>query len=160
MAGYLRQWWERGGGGREVMRLALPLVISTSSWTLMQFVDRLFLLWYSPDALAASLPAGLLSFTIICFFLGVAFYVNTFVAQYFGAKRFERIGPVVCEGIGLGVFCPPLVLATIPAAPLVFSWFGHAPSIVTLEVSYYQSLAYGAGPIVIAGALSSFFTGR
>jgi len=35
----------------------LPLVVSTSSWTILQFTDRLFLLWYSPDSLAASLPA-------------------------------------------------------------------------------------------------------
>ncbi len=36
-------WWERPCGGRAVVTLALPLVMSTASWTIMHFVDRVFL---------------------------------------------------------------------------------------------------------------------
>ena len=47
-------WWTRRCGGREVLALALPLVVSTASWTLMHFIDRMFLLWYSKEAIAAA----------------------------------------------------------------------------------------------------------
>ena len=47
-------WWSRKCGVREVMNLALPLVISTMSWTIMNFVDRMFLLWHSQEEMAAA----------------------------------------------------------------------------------------------------------
>lgn len=78
-----------------MLALALPLVISTASWTVMNFADRMFLLWSSTEAMAAAMPAGMLYFTMVCFPLGVAVYVNTFVAQYEGAGCPERIGAVV-----------------------------------------------------------------
>ncbi len=140
--------------------LALPLIISTASWTVMHFADRMFLLWYSTRAMAAAMPAGLLHFTLVCFPLGVAVYVNTFVAQYKGAGRPDRIGVVVWQGVWIGLAAIPVFLATIPLAPSFFSLAGHQPDIARLEVLYYQTLTFGAGGAVTAAALSTFFTGR
>ena len=77
------------GGYREVWRIAWPLIVSTGSFTLMQFVDRVFLANYSAVSIQAALPAGILSFTMICFFVAVAGYANTLVAQYHGANQPE-----------------------------------------------------------------------
>lgn len=157
---YLKAWWQSPGGGREVFQIALPLVISTSSWTLMYFIDRVFLGWYDPDTLAASLPAGMLSFVLVCFFLGVASYVNTFVAQYHGARHPERIGLAVWQGVWVGVITVPVALLAIPLAPAVFALVGHAPHLQALEVRYFQLLQFGLCAMVFSSALSSFFTGR
>ena len=142
------------------MTLAMPLIISTASWSVMNFVDRMFLLWSSTQEMAAAMPAGMLYFTAICFPLGIAMYVNTFVAQYHGAGQPERIGPVVWQGVRIGVLTTPLFLVTIPLAPMIFKAFGHDPRAVCLETIYYQILCFGAGGQVIAGAMSSFYTGR
>ncbi len=155
-----RNWWTRPCGGREVLVLAMPLVISMASLSLMQFVDRMFLLWYSTDAMAAAMPAGLLCFTVLCLPLGVATYVNTFVAQYHGAGRPERIGLAVWQGVRIGIFATPLLMATIPLAPGLFALAGHEPQVAVLETIYYQVLCFGAGGVVISGSLSAFFTGR
>lgn len=153
-------WWQAPGGLREVARMALPLIISTASWTLMQFTDRVFLLWHSADAVAAALPAGMLSLAVVCVPLGIAGYVSTFVAQYHGARRPHRIGVAVWQAVGVGVLAVPLVLATNPLAPALFSAAGHPPQIAALETSYYQILSFGAGGMVICSALAGFFTGR
>jgi len=126
----------------------------------MNFVDRMFLLWYATPAMAAALPAGMLHFVIICFPLGVASYVNTFVAQYYGAGRPERIGTAVWQGVWVGLLTAPLFLLTIPLAPAVFEWAGHDPQIAALESIYFRTVAFGGGASVLAAALSSFFTGR
>ena len=126
----------------------------------MHFVDRMFLLWQSTEAMAAAMPAGLLHFTLLCFPLGVAMYGNTFVAQYVGAGRPERIGLAVWQGVRIGLFAIPLFLLTIPLAPAVFTLVGHAPDVVSLEVIYYQVLTFGAGGMLISAALATFFTGR
>src|SRR5438093_1190587 len=91
-------WWSRPCGGREVLAIALPLVVQTAFWSIMWFIDRMYLMWYSRDAMAASLPAGMFFWTMICFPQGIASFVNTFVAQYYGAGRHERIGPAVKQG--------------------------------------------------------------
>lgn len=153
-------WWARPCGPRDVLVLALPLVISTMSWTVMNFIDRMYLLWYSTESMAAALPSGMLHFTMICFPLGLASYANTFVAQYYGAGRPDRIGLAVWQGIWIGLAVTPLFLLAIPLAPTLFQWTGHEPRLVHLETVYFQVLAYGAGAGVLAGAQATFFTGR
>jgi MATE family multidrug resistance protein len=139
--------------------LAIPLIVSTGSWTVMNFADRMFLFWYSTDAMAAAMPAGMVHFALVCFPLGIAAYVNTFVAQYHGAGHPGRIGPAVWQGVRLGLFCIPLYLAMIPLAGWLFRLAGHAPEIANLEAIYFQIVAFGAGAEIIAAALSAFFTG-
>lgn len=156
----IARWWIRPCGGRDVLRVALPLIVSTASWALMNFIDRMFLLWHSPTEMAAAMPAGMLLFTLLCFPLGVASYVNTFVAQYHGAGQNERIGSAIWQAMRIGWIATPLFLATIPLAPWLFGLVGHERAVTTSEIIYYQVLTFGAGAAVIAAAMSSFFTGR
>ena len=153
-------WWTRPCGGREVLAVALPLFISTGTWSLMMFVDRMFLLWYSSNALAAALAGGMLYWTMICFPVGVAGYVNTFVAQYFGAERPERIGAATWQGMWLGVYAVPFFMGAIPLAPHLFRWSGHDPQVIPFEIAYFQVLCLGAPAAVIAAAQEALFTGR
>ena len=153
-------WWRRECGLREVLFLALPLIISTASWALTNFVDRMLLLWYSTETMAAALPAGMLHFTMICFPIGVASYINTFVAQYHGADQPKKIGLVLVQGVKLCVLFIPLFLLSIPLANWMFSLSTSDPNLLGLETLYFTVLAYGAGGSVMAAALSSFFTGR
>jgi MATE family multidrug resistance protein len=152
--------WRRPGGLREVLWLSFPLVISTASTTLLQFTDRLFLVQYSQDAMAAALPAGALQWTIMSFAFGIAMYVNTFVAQYSGAERPQRIGVAVWQGILLGLAAAPVLLATIFVAPWFFSQAGHTPEVQALEIEYFQILMVGGPAQVMAAAISAFYTGR
>jgi MATE family multidrug resistance protein len=155
-----QNWWNRPAGGREVCRLALPLVLSTASWAVMNFVDRMMLLWHSPAEMAASLPASTLFWTLIALPLGIASYANTFVAQYHGAGRLERIGDVIRHGARFGWAMMPLFLLLIPVAPWGFRWLGHSEELVAGESTYLQVNCCGAGAVILAGAYSSFYTGR
>lgn len=152
--------WRAEGGLREALVTALPLMVSTLSWTVMNFIDRVLLLWYSPDAVAAALPSGIFAFTVICFPLGVASYVSTFVAQYYGAGRTHRIGPVTWQGIWIGFAAVPAALAVVPFAPRLFAFGDNPATVVAMEIEYFTSLSFSGGAIVLSGALSAFFTGR
>ena len=92
-------FWRRRGGYAEVLRVSFPLILSTSAWTLQQFVDRMFLSWYSPAAIAASMPAGILNFTLISLFFGTVSYVTTFVAQLVGTPRINLLPAVRNDGM-------------------------------------------------------------
>ena len=126
-------WWSRPCGGREVLRIAIPLIVSTGTWTVMNFTDRMFLLWYSKDSMAAALPAGMVHFAMVCFPLGVAAYVSTFVAQYHGAGQPHRIGPAVWQGIRFGLYCFPVFLTLVPLSPWIFIAAGHNPRAIAQQ---------------------------
>jgi MATE family multidrug resistance protein len=151
-------FWSRPAGMREALFTAVPLMISSLSWTVMNFIDRLFLLKYSPEQLGASLPAGILSFASIAFPLGIASYVSTFVAQYFGANRHRQIGPIVWQAVWIGIVATPLALAVLPISPWVFSKM-ERPELAGPAVDYFFTLSFSGGAIVLAGALSGFFNG-
>jgi MATE family multidrug resistance protein len=155
----MSHWWKRRCGGQDVLRLAVPLVISTCFWTVMSFTDQMFLLWHSNTAMAAAMPAGLLHFTVLCIPFGIVTYLATFVAQYHGAGRPGRIGLVLWQGVWLSLAACPLVLATVPAAPWLFHLLGHEAKVAAAEVAYYQVLAFGAGGTLISTVFSAFFIG-
>ena len=117
--------WSRPYGYRQVMAVSLPLVASMGSITLMQFTDRIFLANYSVDTITAALPAGIASFTFIAFFMGVANYVNTFVAQYTGAKTPDRIGATVWQGIYFSLFSAIILASLVFISGNIFDLIGH-----------------------------------
>lgn len=147
-------------GAKEVLTIALPMVISSLSWTIMTFVDRMMLRWVSGDAMTAAFQANLIWFCILCFPLGICSYANTFVSQYFGDRQFLRIGSAVWQAIWIALLFCPIILATVPFAPAMFSLFGHSESVTSMEVIYYQTLCFGAGGMLVSQAASAFFSGR
>jgi len=139
--------------------MAVPLILSTGSWSIQHFVDRMFLTWHSPAAMAASLPAGMLAFTIISFFLGTATYTNTFVAQYFGSGRHDRVGASVWQAVRFAVLAGALLPFLALVSRPFFDLIGHEAPVRVLESRYFAILIMGSGFTIYSGALSSFYTG-
>ncbi|MCP4624919.1 MAG: MATE family efflux transporter [bacterium] len=152
--------WSRPNGYRKVMAISLPLVASMGSITVMQFTDRIFLANYSVDAITAALPAGIASFTSTSFFLGVVNYTNAFVAQYTGAKAFNRVGAAVWQGIYFSILAAVLLASLVSISGNLFDLIGHSPHIRSLEVAYFNILTLGAGLSVLGSAMACFYTGR
>jgi len=156
----LKNRWNREAGYREVLVVAIPLILSTASWSVQHFVDRMFLAWYSPEAIAAAMPAGMLHFSMVSIFMGTAGYVNAFVAQYYGARRHTRIGPALWQGVYMSLIGGLLILSAIPFAGPIFSLVGHSPRVQQNEVEYFQFICLGGGFYIASYALSGFFSGR
>jgi MATE family, multidrug efflux pump len=131
-----RSWWGRPSGGREVLRVAAPLVVSSLSWTVMTFADRMLLNWVSGEAMDASFTSSIAWFAILALPLGICSYSNTFVAQYDGAGQQLRIGMSVWQAIWIACGLGTLFLFVIPLAPAIFSLAGHSPDVRAYQVQY------------------------
>ena len=153
------QRWRAEGGYRDVFSVAVPLILSTATWSLQNFIDRVFLSWWSQEAVAASLPAGMLNFSLVSFFLGTAGYVSTFVAQYFGSEQKKMIGPVLWQGLYIALAGGIALLPFIPLADMIFNFIGHSAEVRQAEVVYFRILCLGALPLVASSAMSGFFSG-
>ncbi len=156
----MQKWWNRPSGGREVMQVALPMVISSLSWTVMTFVDRVFLKWVSGASMTAAFSASMIWFVFLCLPLGICAYANTFVSQYFGDRQFKQIGLSVWQAVWVALALTPCILAASPFAAAIFQFAGHPSEIRAEEVRYFQSLNWGAGGMLVAQAAAAFYSGR
>ncbi len=152
--------WEGPGGGREVAVLAYPLILGHLSFTVQTFVDRLFLTWYSPEAVAGAVTGLFAVWSVVALFTGTGEYLTTFVAQYLGARRPERIGPALWQGIYFSLGAGLFVAALSPLLGPAFDLAGHGPALRAYEVQYARALMLGAFPVVLMATLSTFFAGR
>jgi MATE family multidrug resistance protein len=158
------QRWRRRyhgpGGAAELLALSVPLILSNSFWTLQIALDRIFLSRFSADALAAAMPGALLFWTPLILLQYTTNYATTFVAQYVGAGRPNRVGPAVWQALYFSVLAGLGFLVLVPAAPLLVALVGHAEKVRELEEVYFRVLCFSALPILITAAASSFFAGR
>jgi len=152
--------WNAPCGYKAVLKVSLPLVASMVSTTLILFTDRLFLGWYSTDTLAASTPAGLMAFTLMSFFLGVAAYTNTFVAQYTGSGAHGRVGTCLWQGIYFSLLAGALLAGCSFLGEGIFRLGGHPAEIQHLETVYFRILMLFAVFNVLHDTLSCFYSGR
>jgi MATE family multidrug resistance protein len=153
-------WWGRASGGREVLRVAAPMVISSLSWTVMTFVDRMFLNWVSDDAMTGAFNASNVWFMLLCLPLGVCTYANTFVAQYDGARQIEKIGALVWQAVWVALACSPVLLLAIPLAAVIFTMARHSPAVTAVEIEYFQILCIGGPAMLVAQSAAAFYSGR
>ena len=144
---------------KAILRIAWPLIIANSFWNIQLTVDRIYLGNYSTEALGAAMAVNGVFWTPMALLQQTASYVTTFVAQYFGAKRPEMIGPAVWQSIYVSVIGGVLVMLLIPGSELLFNLIGHSPAMRKLEAEYFASLCYSALPTALVAAASGFFTG-
>jgi MATE family multidrug resistance protein len=145
---------------RELLRIAVPLIITSAAFTVQNFCDRMFLAWYSPAALQAAVPAGILFFTLVCGFMATAAFANSLVAQYYGNGDLHSCSRSVAQAVLLALSSFPLILLLIPAGLWMLSVSGHAPAVLAEEKTYFFVLMLGGLQLPLSAAISSFFSGR
>jgi len=157
---YLQNRWQAEFGYRHILIIAIPLILSTGSWSIQQFIDRMFLSWHSEEALAAAMPAGILNFSLICLFIGTVSYAGTFVSQYVGAKEDHRVGTVLWHSIYLSLLGAVFLILVIPMSDTLFRVIGHNAELQLMESTYFRILCFGGLGPILSAAFAGFFTGR
>ena len=127
---------------------------------MLNFCDRLFLSHYGEAEFRASLPAGILFFTLVCGFMALAGFTNTFVAQFWGAGDRAGCARATAQGILFALISFPLIMLLTPAGLWMLRLGGHGAEVLALEEEYFRILMWCGGGMTLSSALSSFFSGR
>lgn len=143
----------------EVLRIALPLMISTGTFSLVLFVDRTFLLWYDGSSMSASMAGGNLFWVLVCLPVGIASMTGAIISQYIGANQEDRVGRFLWQSVWMSLLSSPLFLAVAVFAESLFRATGQPESLLALESTYLRLLMLGAVGTVLETALSGFFSG-
>lgn len=144
---------------KTILKIAWPLIIANSFWNLQLTIDRMYLGNYSTESLGAAMAVMGVFWVPMALLQQTAAYLTTFVAQYYGAQRYDRIGPAVWQSLYISLGGGALLLLMIPFSGMFFNWVGHSDSMRQLEIDYFKALCYSAMPTAIVAAASGFFTG-
>jgi len=151
---------------RYMLKLAAPMIVTTTSFTIMQFIDRFMVSRLGPEALAAILPAGAVCFLPSGFAIGLMTSLNTFVSQSLGRGDKRDCSNYFWQAIYMGFAYFSVVVAIMwPAAYWIFETImGQKPDIVDsnvvdMEVTYLRIMLYAHLPAIFNYAGSQFFMG-
>ena len=145
---------------REVWSIAWPTVLSMTSYTIMQFVDKLMVAQVGPLEVAAQGNGGIWAFTPIAFALGVLTVVNTYVSQNLGAGRPENGSKYAWAAAWVSITV--WITLLVPWAfvlPWIFATVGHGPKLIRLETGYGQILLLGGVLVMASRGINNYFFG-
>jgi len=143
-----------------MLRLAAPMVVTTVSFTVMQFVDRFMVSRLGTDALAAILPAGFVAFIPGSFAMGVIAAVTIFASQSLGRGSKQDCSNYCWQAIYMGLAYSAVVIAVMwPAAPLIFRTMGYDAAVANMEVTYLRITLYAQFLAVFVWSCNQFFIG-
>jgi len=142
-----------------LLKLAGPMVLSTSAITMMQIIDAVVLSRYSSAAVAAMGPAGLAVILFQGFLFGTAGYAATFVAHSHG--RGDTRGVRTSVWLGIHTALVSGIAAILVAWPLSLLFFlaGHEPQVARDESVYFWICMAGSFFPVLGGALAGWISG-
>jgi MATE family multidrug resistance protein len=148
------------GGMREVVGLAYPVVLSNLSMTMLHLVDSAFVGRLGATELGAVGYAGIWYWTALCFFMGTAQGVQTFVSQAHGAGREGECGAWFWQALAWLAPLAALVLVAFALCfPLLLGVLGPSAELQGTAAEYIRPRSFGAFASVAAMALASFFRG-
>ena len=148
------------GSLRELLTVALPLMISTGSHSVMIFCDRLFLTRVGKAELGAALSGGIVQWSLLAIPLGTLGYASTFVSQYVGAGDDRGARAAVWQSFWMGLVTGCLLLTAVPAAGWIFDRFDHPPTLRQMEAQYFAILLFAGLPRLAIGAFFCHYAGR
>ena len=143
-----------------MLKLSAPMVITTVSMTVMQFVDRFMVSKLGTESLAAIWPAGLVAFIFGGFAMGSLTSLNTFVSQSLGRGNKTDCSRYFWQSTYMGLFyCIIVMIIISPAAPLIFKIMDQPDEVAKLEVIYLRILLLAHIFAVVNWSSNQFFMG-
>ena len=149
----------QGGNAREMVSVALPMVVSLSCDTVMTFTDRWFVSQLGSSAMNAVFAGGLAAFSAQTFFTGLIGYNTALVAQEYGAGHKDKCAIAAVQAVLVALVAWPLLLLLIFVGNALFPRLGLPTSQLSDQIRYFDLLMLGSGLGLLRGAFSGFFSG-
>jgi len=145
----------------ELLTIAGPTVATMTSYTLMQFVDKLIVSRIGPEPIyvGAQGDGGIAAFVPISIAMGTLQVVNTYVSQNLGAGKPDRAPAYAWNALWIALLWWILLIPYGFALPHIFIALGREPERAALAASYGQILVFGSGLTMATRAISQFFYG-
>lgn len=143
-----------------ILHLATPLVLSSSTVTILQLIDAIAIGRHSEEALAAMGPSSMAVVLVQSLLFGTSGYAATFVARAFGAGDTSAERRSAWLGIHFSIWAGLALLLFAWPLGSIFFHIGHAPALAEGEALYFRILAAGSFFPAITAGLSGWLSAR
>lgn len=144
---------------RVLLALALPMVLSRATQSVMTFADALMVEHLGPQAIAASATGGFNVFLFMILPMGTVFIVQSFVAQLVGANDRDATPRFAYYGLIIAAIAGILALLAIPAIDPLLGYAEFSPA-VRHQMSEYMTLRmYAVAGVVAVEVLGNWYGG-
>jgi multidrug resistance protein, MATE family len=151
--------YHKPGGIKELLALALPMIISTACDGVMTFTDRLFLARVGSEQMNAAMGGGVTMQMLMFFFVGLTGYSTALVAQYFGAGEKQNSSKATFQAILITLAAWPIILLLKPLAGLMFQYLQIPARQMFYQIQYMDILAWGSVFSMMRYTLGCYFSG-
>ncbi len=136
---------------RPMLRLAWPLVLAEIGWMAMGLVDTMMVgrLPDSAAAMGAVSLGSILFYTIGVSGSGLLLGLDTLVSQAFGAGDIKDTHRSLLNGVYLGLFMTPLLMAAVWLSIPFLDRFGIHPAVLRETVPYLNAINWSTLPLVM-----------
>ena len=156
----LKRAFEGGGGFKDILRIALPLMGSMLSISFIEFSDKMLLGHYSILAVAAVGPASIAHLLFLVAFSNVIAFIGIMIAQYIGASTPQNVGRILWQGVWMTVLFSIIVAILGVFSETLFRATNQPKELIDLEVEYFNILAYFCCVPLLNSVCIAFFAGK
>lgn len=129
------------------MRLSLPLIAAQLVYGLSGFISTAMVAHLGRDQLATNSLVWGVFITVILFFIGILNAVSVMISQSYGANDKKSIEIIAKQGIILACFFALPMMLVVWVAPYILILTGQNPTVISLAVPYFHSLAWCMLPL-------------
>lgn len=151
--------YSKPGGIKELLIIALPMVISTACDGLMTFTDRFFMAKLGPEQMNAVMGGGVGFQVLTFFFIGLLGYSTALVAQYFGAGEKSNASKTAFQAILISLLAWPIIMIAKPLAFEFFDFVKIPENQLVFQREYLSVLLLGGVFALLRHSLSCYFSG-
>ncbi len=135
------------------------MVLARASQSVMTFADAIQVKDLGPDAIAATATGGLNTMTFVFLPMGVAFIIQSFVAQLAGRGDLAETRRFAWYGLGISALAGVVAVLAIPVVPSVLGLTSYPPDVRDSMTSYMQIRMLSITAAVGIEALGGWYGG-
>ena len=144
---------------KALLILAMPMVISRATQSVMTFADALMVEHLGPQAIAASATGGFNAFLLMILPMGTVFIVQSFVAQLVGRGERDSTPRFASYGLMIAAIAGIASLALIPLIEPVLGLTSYSSGVKDEMASYMTIRFLSIGAVVGVEALGNWYGG-
>jgi MATE family multidrug resistance protein len=148
-----------GSALRILLALALPMVLSRATQSVMTFADALMVEHLGPQAIAASATGGFNVFLFMILPMGTVFIVQSFVAQLVGANDRDATPRFAWYGIIISIASGIVAIALIPAIDPLLYYADFSPAVREQMSEYMTIRMFSVAAVVGVEVIANWYGG-
>jgi len=143
----------------DLVKLALPVVLSELGWMAQGVVDTIMVGRLGPAAIGAVAVGNACFYTPSLFGIGLLLGLDPMVAQAYGRKDYDECHRWLAQGLYLAMVISPVLMVLVGCASFGFARIGIDPAVAPSAAGYLRVLLWSILPLLVYAGTRRYLQG-